>query len=135
MRFVPMNEWGRDHFSLLAYVETCCVDGNKGQGVLDHDHMRTNIPRHPGMAGPRIVMASREEDFNPYKYSTRLRNGVEPEGDDWDCLYDLEEAKLIENRGTGIHPVLVMTEAGTRLAMMIRRHKLMGGSFSDFVVP
>jgi hypothetical protein len=133
MRFVPMNEWGRDHFSLLAYVETCCVDGDKGQGMLDHDRMRTNIPRHPGVAGPRVAMLPKNE--GPYKYPTRLRDGkVEDEHDDWDCLYDLEEAKLIEDKGTGIHPVLVMTAAGTQLAEMIRRHKSSGGSFSNFAI-
>jgi len=78
MRFVPMNEWSKDHFSLLAYVETCCVDG---QGILDHDRMRTNIPRHPGMAGPRIAMLPRGE--GPYKYPTRLRDGkVEADHDE-----------------------------------------------------
>jgi len=130
MRFVPMNEWGKDHFSLLAYVETCCVDG---QGILDHDRMRTNIPRHPGMAGPRIARLPRGK--GSYKYPTRLRDGkIEKGHDDWDCLYDLEEAKLIVAQGTGVHPVLAMTEAGTRLVEMIRRHKSAGGSFSNFVV-
>jgi len=67
MRFVPMNEWSKDHFSLLAYVETCCVDG---QGILDHDRMRTNIPRHPGMAGPRIARLPRGK--GSYKYPGRF---------------------------------------------------------------
>jgi len=76
-----------------------------------------------------------EECKTSRKYPTRLRDGkIEKGHDDWDCLYDLEEAKLIVAQGTGVHPVLAMTEAGTRLVEMIRRHKSAGGSFSNFVV-
>ena len=133
MRTVPMVEWGKDHWSLLAYVETCCVDT---KGVLDHDRMRTNVLRHPGLVGPRVAMifnALVGSGTKPYRYPTRLRNGTEPEHDDWDCFYDLEAAGLIEDDGTGIHPVARMTPSGTQLAAEIRKHKSSGGSLFTFI--
>ena len=128
MRIVPMAEWGKDHWSLLAYVETCCVDT---KGVMDHDRMRTNVLRHPGLVGPRMSMFAGLGD-RPYKHPTRLRDGTEPGHDDWDCFSDLETAGLIVDDGTGIHPRARMTPAGTRLAAEIRKHKSGGGSFSNF---
>lgn len=128
MRRIPLTEWGKDHFSLLAYVEVRCVDH---KGVLDHDHMRTNVQHHPGLVGPRVALAT-NITIETFKYHTRLRNGVEEGHDDWDCFYDLEEAKLIEDKGTGINPIAVMTPAGNKLAAEIRRHKSSGGIFSTF---
>jgi hypothetical protein len=62
-----------------------------GQGILDHDRMRTNIPRHPGMAGPRIAMLPRGE--GPYKYLTRLRDGkVEADHDEARTLMTGEDS-------------------------------------------
>jgi len=130
MRTVSMAEWGKDHWSLLAHVETCCVDA---KGELDHDRMRTNVRRHPGLAGPRVVISDRLHENKAYRYPTRLRSGTEPEHDDWDCFYDLVAGGLIVDDGTGIHPLARMTPSGTRLAAEIRKHKSGGGSFFTFI--
>jgi hypothetical protein len=124
VRLVPMTEWGKDHWSLLAYVETCCVDA---KGVIDHRRMRCNVERHPGLA------LSQHKPSAPYHYPTKLRDGVEPEHDDWDCFYDLEAAGLIEDVGTGINPVAKMTTTGLGLVAALRAHKANGGQFSDFM--
>lgn len=130
MRLVPVGEWGRDHWSVLAYVETRCVDF---KGVLDKDHMRTNALRHPGLVGPKISMSAlaKRESF---QYPTRLRGDgkLQVDHDNWDCLYDLEEAGLIIDAGTGINPRAVMTPKGAKLAGELRAWKAAGGSFSTF---
>ena len=128
MRFVPMAEWGKDHWSLLAYVETCCVDGD---GTLDRDRMRTNHRRHPGLVGPRIVSSGLLRD-RPFKHPTRLREGVELDHDDWNCFYDLEEARLVLDDGTGIYPHATMSPRGIQLAAELRSHKMGGGTFATF---
>ena len=43
---VPVEQWGRDHYSTLLYVEACAVDA---KGRLEHDRMRCNRSRHPIM--------------------------------------------------------------------------------------
>ena len=129
MRFVPLAEWGRDHWSVLAYVETRCVDAG---GVLDHDHMTTNRATHPGLEGPRVTASGLLRD-EPFKYHTRLRDGVELGHDNWNCFYDREEAGLVVDVGTGVQPRAKMTPLGVQLAEEIRAHKAGGGSFSSFV--
>lgn len=40
MDFTHPSLFGKDHWSLLAYVETCCVDGQDGIGTLDRRRLR-----------------------------------------------------------------------------------------------
>jgi hypothetical protein len=128
-RLVPVAEWGKDHWSLLAYVESCCVNHHQ----LDRDHMRTNPLRHPGLVGPRIALyLHSKSDSDHFEYPTRLRKGIVPEHDDWDCLYDAEKAGLLEDKGTGIAPIPVLTDEGHRLTAALRRHKQNGGTFATF---
>jgi hypothetical protein len=65
-RHVPIEEWGKDHWSLLGYIECRCVDH---QGVPDHSHMRTNAGRHPGLVGAEC------RGLPPWEpsYGTRLK--------------------------------------------------------------
>ena len=43
-RHVPMDRWGKDHWSTFMYVETRCVDHG---GKLNHSHMREDGIQHP----------------------------------------------------------------------------------------
>lgn len=43
---VPVEKFGKDHWSTFAYIETRCVDY---KGVPDRDHMRCDVDRHPGL--------------------------------------------------------------------------------------
>lgn len=109
--FVPITAWGKDHWSTFGYLE-CRVVDNKG--VLDFRHMR----------GQRGVKC---------KYPTRLAFGVElKDHSDWDCLDDIEEAGLIVNHGSGINPLVQLTEKGLLVAAALRAHKATGGSFGNF---
>ena len=115
-----VTKWGKDHWSLLAYVETACVDE---QGKLDRRRMRCNENRHPLMTNMR---------WNP-DYCTRLKEGKIEGHDDWDCLEDLEVAGFIEIISL-INGFVRMTELGMRVATQIRSHKVGGGHFATFVL-
>lgn len=102
---VPESKFGKDHWSLLAYVETRAVDH---RGTIEHDHLRCHAQRHPEFfgAGTREAVAGA---VDASRYATRLRGaiidgtgrahyGVEElaDHDDYDCLNDLVAAGLIE---------------------------------------
>lgn len=95
---IPMNAWGRDHFSMLLYLETRAVDYG---GKVDARHMRANGIAHP----------------------TYLREGVELVGhSDYDCIADFEAAEILTNDGTGATPLIRLTDKGWKLAHGLRRH-------------
>ena len=57
-----IHEFGRDHWSLLAYVECVCTDGKEGIGTLDPDRMRRNenSTSHPAAPLGKIRLESRQ---------------------------------------------------------------------------
>ena len=127
---IEMERWGKDHWSMLAYVESLCVDSLDGIGVPDFRRVQTNLNRHPGLA-----VAGLSGFHDGAKYGIRLYGGEElpgPDYDEWDCIDDLECEGLIEIHGTGIHPAYVMTVKGQRLAGILRAHKAAGGKFAEF---
>lgn len=135
---VPVEQFGKDHWSLLAYVETCCVDGHRGVGTIDYRRLRCNPHTHPllsgSLRGPRM--------WKP-EYGTRLRGYWREDHttntsmlildhDDIDCLDDLVDAGLIEIDSL-INGFVRMTSKGMRIASAIREHKVHGGQFATFV--
>lgn len=99
-----VEKFGRDHLSLMRFVEDCCVERN---GRLVDESIRGNQLREDG-------------DTHP----TRLRDGSTLAGhNDLDCLEDLEEAGWVENRGSGIYPLCRLTDAGWRVAGFLRRRR------------
>lgn len=129
VRTVPMTEWGKDHWSVLAYVETRCVDHS---GMIDPIRMRCNSKRHPGLDTYRTEVPDHNEN-GTFKYPSMLAAGkTEPEHDDWDCFYDLEAAGLVEDIGTGIQPIARMRDAGRKMVAKIRAWKASGGTFGTF---
>lgn len=120
---VEMARWGRDHWSLLLYLETRCVDH---QGTIGFVHMRCDVSRHPFFAVNHHIVGDA-------KYPTRLVGGAElKDHDDWDCFYDLEKEGLIEDIGTGINPMVKMTQKGLKLAAELRALKAAGGNLLKF---
>lgn len=117
-KYIPPEQWGRDHRSLLLYLETICVDHSGVVGFENgrgFSHMRCDATRHPYRGG------------DPYRGEhqpgpTRLADGTKlQDHDDWDCLDDLEAAGLVENVGTGANPVVKLTAAGWTEAHRLRR--------------
>jgi hypothetical protein len=136
---VPITDWGKDHFSLLGYVECRCVD-NKGE--LDRRHLRCNIGTHPILAGS-VYRDPGLMKWNP-EYGTRLKGYFLKNGktdpskrlgshDDWDCFDDLETAGLIEIISV-VNGFVRMTPFGTEVATKLRKHKAKGGMFATFSI-
>ena len=139
----PVEQFGKDHWSMLAYVETLCVDGKNGLGVIDGRRVRCNPERHPGLESSPGGWQDR--------YSTKLAGFFEFEDrndpaaaagagvmllghDDWDCLEDLEAAGFVQVL-TLTSGGVKMTDEGNRVASLIRSHKASGGHFAGFRLP
>lgn len=131
---VPVSEWGKDHWSTLAYIETVCVDSvtTKGIGSIVFDRMRVDRHRHPMLIGRRQAVSFSGVRDNEKNYPTRLRNDRElHDHDDWDCLDDMEKAGLVEVISQANGRVR-MTDAGLAMAAKLRAHKARGGKYADF---
>lgn len=142
-KYVPIDQFGKDHWSTFAYVETLCVDSQTGDGWghINADRMRTNSKRHP-FGGERRALSAEARTWGP-EHGTRLRGFWKADRkedpsrqlqshDDWDCLEDLEAAGLIFVRSLA-NGFVRMTELGNTVAAALRKHKTEGGSFADFV--
>lgn len=145
---VPLEQFGKDHWSLLAYVECCCVDGRAGIGALEHRRVRINPyryyqpeggPDQPGAIGGVVVSAPA---WNP-EWGTRLHGFFQAEGeaqaalqlpqhDDLACLEDLEAAGLLVVCST-VNLFVQMTPLGQTVAAQLRAFKAQGGMFARFV--
>lgn len=120
---IGVEQFGRDHWSTLGYIETRITDYG---GRLLNGHMRCDPSRHPMFAHLKWAK-------NPSTFPTRLKNGVDaPNHDDWDCADDLEEAGILENVGTGVNRVYLLTPRGRPIADGLREHKRKNLSFATF---
>jgi len=126
MKTIPISKFGKDHWSLLAYIGCRCVDN---EGTLNKEHLRVNIKTHP-----QHSHRGTQNFLDVFPYPTRLAEGkIAAKGhDDWDCLDDLEKAGLIKLHGTGLNPVYAMTVKGWEVDSQIRQFKATGGTFATF---
>ncbi len=120
---IPIENWGKDHWSVFAYVETLAVE-NKGFAIPDARRMRANHSTHPFLGN--------EDDGS--MFPTRLKNGELFGHDDWDCLDNCVNESLLKDIGTGINRAYELTELGKLVAGQLRTHKMNGGVFHTFVV-
>lgn len=121
MRVIPIDEFGRDHYSLLLYVESVCVDN---AGIPAAISMRCNAKRHPGLGSCGAWKS---------EWSTRLRGDKrQPRHDDWDCFLDMAACGWVRNIGTGVNPRFWLTEVGWCMAHLVRRWKAAGNQVKDF---
>ncbi len=109
---IPLNRWGKDHYSTLAYLETRAVDH---KGVISNVNMRTSAKRHPlfiarGPLGPPTDGGN---------YPTNYKDGEMTEHDDWDCLDDMVHAGLLAVRPA--NPELWEVPVGSRGPIKFRR--------------
>jgi hypothetical protein len=132
---ITINDFGKDHWSTFAYIETVCVDN---RGVPDKERMRCNPKIHPGLCNQANVMFQDQPDYPTRLSGYFLPNGEKDRGrllhdhDDWSCAEDLEAAGLIEWIGSGVNPVFKMTTYGLVVAGRLRAHKASGGHFATF---
>lgn len=140
---VPVEQFGKDHWSLLAYVETCCVDSSTAPvGTIDKRRLRCNENTHP-LHAVNFEATSGRVKWQP-SYGSRLRGYFEADEehrenlrlndhDDWDALNDLEDAGFLEviSEANGF---VKMTTMGNMVVARIREHKSGGGNFANFRV-
>ena len=127
MKYTDMKDWAKDHWSLLAYVESRAVDHG---GRLDHERIRGNPSTHPLLRND--AYQRNKGQWKP-SYSTRLHGNKSLDGhDDWDCLDDLDNAGLVEIISL-INGIVRMTDYGMMITAQLRKHKANGGKYQDFV--
>lgn len=97
---VPMERFGKDHWSTFAYLECRAVDN---RGMLDHRHMRCHGGRHPLFLDAYYAGRSCSDAGLPARdgrdYATRLKGARDESGrfgseelvdhDDYDCIGNL----------------------------------------------
>jgi len=143
MDSVKIEDFGKEHWSLFAYLEIRCVDH---KGTVNGAHLRHNPAKRPAVVGSDTrgisALVAEGHSWKP-GYGTRLKGFWKDEGgtdpsrqlpdhDDIDCMEDLEEAGLIKNEGSGLNPLIRMTKEGSRVAGLLREHKANGGQFAEF---
>lgn len=121
------QQFGKDHWSTLAFLETQIVDKNF---PIDLKRLRVNDTKRAFSNG-----ASFHEKISMWSndYSTKLKDGSRESGhDDIDVIDELEEKGYIKNNGTHINIYPLLTDKGWKVCNAIREHKGNGGSFSTF---
>lgn len=129
--YLPMNVWGKDHWSTLLYLETCVVDQ---QGIVNNNRMRCNPRLH------REFMSTMPGATQSDEYPTRLADGVQHGHDDWSCLEDMVAAGLLtaswrqqSSRVFGSCEARVeLTDAGWRIAQRLRKYRAEHGKYVGF---
>ena len=141
----PVSKFGKDHWSMLGYIETCCVDGRGGIGTLDKRRMKCNEKTHSLHAVNSHSVASWKEsngtrlagyfDFPRRSFVDEAISAgfLLPDHDDWDCMNDLEAAGFVEVISEANGHVR-MTKEGSRVSGLLREHKSNGGMFAGFVL-
>lgn len=136
---IHVLDFGRDHWSLLMYLETCVVDnGIKGMwnaGRIEKARMRTHPTRHPQHLSCRsiedrswkITDGTRLKGWKAGELDRRL-----PQHDDWDVLEDLEAAGLASQL-TGIGDAIALSELGMKTAEELRAWKAACKPMDSFV--
>lgn len=135
--FISMDRWGKDHWSVLAYAETCAVDAH---GVLANAKMRCNSRLHRVF----VYVDGLGVMHDGAAYPTRLKNETQDQHDDWSCLEDLAAAGYVKiqwrNKYRGNSRVfgdgearITLTPQGLQVSSELRNHKAGGGNFADFL--
>jgi len=123
---IPVEMWGKDHWSLLAYIETCCVDQN---GHFELTRIRVNPYTHPMLAVGKL--SARKWASN---YNTVLNDGSDiPNHDDIDCLHDLEDVGMIYIKSF-VNGFAALSPLGIVISAQLRAHNIVGNNYKDFKV-
>lgn len=136
--YIPMSNWGKDHWSCLGYIESVITEcsgfqvGSDARMRQGRYHFRIMFeecphPRRPSKAPFAIPMEP--------KHGSRLKDGSFVEGhDDWHCVQDMANEGLFVEMVGDVEPkvMLHLSDKGRTLAEKLRKHKGSGGSFGTF---
>lgn len=132
-KHVPIELFGKDHWSTLAYIETRIVDHREFR-INGDPRMRTcrRCWRIANSATGRDRAHIQIDGEN--KYPTRLADGRLAEKHcDWDCLQDLIAAGILATRGVpDLGKKVTITKRGYAVTAALREHKARGGNFAEF---
>jgi hypothetical protein len=138
-----MDQWSKDHWSTLAYVETVMVDcagfqvGHDGRMKTNRRHFRVMSsecpqPKRPGRSTSAMAVVMRPE------HATKIKDGTVIDGhDDWMCVQDMAAEGLFTVGPDDVEPgvVLHFSERGKDIAAALRQHKADGKNFASFEAP
>lgn len=141
MSFVNIERFGKDHWSLFAYIEYICVNGNNGLGKIQRNRVRCNSSKHPLLSAGikwEDSYSTRLSGFFEYPFNADIEKscatGFQILGhDDWDCIDDLNNAGLIEIVSFA-NGIVKLTEKGIAVLSQLISHKANGGNFSNFKI-
>lgn len=123
--YVPEEEWGKDHFSTLLYLETRWVDH---KGMVKNANMRTDPDLHPEFVDQRFI------SHGSKKYPTRLQKGREKsDHDDWSCWKDMAAVGLVSLWVCGNVAKVDFNDSGLSLVGRLRKHKAEGKGLTTFI--
>jgi len=127
---VSINQFGKNHWSLLAYIECRCVNHN---GKLDHTHMRCNEMTHLEFRTPNhpeweVEDGTKLKGFDKNKVDT---NKFLIFHDDWNCLEDLEKEGFVKILSLK-EGIVKLMKKGLRESANLRHHKVSGGCFANY---
>lgn len=138
---IPVEYWGKDHYSTLAYVETIMVDCAAGFEVGLDPRMRANRRNF------RVLLEGRRSPRRPSSTSWKMARTMDPkhtsflklgatseDHDDWSCLQDMAAAGLFTDKADCVEPgnMLHLSDLGKRFVTELREFKASGGSFGQF---
>lgn len=134
--YIPLELWGVDHWSTLAYIETVIID-HGGFPIVYNARMRH------GRRNFRVMQEGREyfqKKTNGIpmdsEHGSRLSDGRIALGhDDWHCIQDFAEVGLLsvgpDEIDVGCEP-FKLSQIGRELCNQLREHKSNGGTFKTF---
>lgn len=136
---ISIDRFSKDHWSLLAYVEHECINGQKGIGKLNRSKLRGNHNKHPLLAVNDLwkdSYSTRLSGFFEYPFNNDLEKscatGFQILGhDDWDCLDDFFDNGLIDIISS-VNCFVKLTDKGIDCCSHLNDHKAKGGYFSNF---
>lgn len=136
---VSSERFGKDHWSLLHYIQSCCVNGTNGIGRLSPSRMRCNPETHAFLSNGlpwKDEYSTRLFGFfnleNKKDIQNAVTSGVLLLGhDDWDCIQDFIDAGYIELLSIP-NQQLRFLKKGSDIFSLLSEHKLSGKNFASF---
>ena len=120
---VKIEDFGKDHWSLLAFFETQVVEK---KNTIVVRRIRINDVRRGYSNGNNLSWKD--------SWGTRFKDGtMNPIHDDIDVMNELEAAGFCVNLFTELNPIINLTERGFAVIADIRKHKARGGNFANFI--
>lgn len=135
---IPIANWGKDHWSTLLYIESIIFDVYARPAM---DKMRQHSGRiRRGWDSPMArVVSVFSQDYptqtiirDPNNWDTIIGHTEVHDHDDWDCIDDMETEGLLEQLGTGLQPVVKLTDYGYTVVAALKKN---GCNFRTLKLP